>query len=113
MKKQEKKDENYLEKIPAFVPGLTWTKDEENLVTIHMENRGIMNRIAQKLLGKPKVSQIHLDELGSYAWLLVDGKRSILDMGPLVEEQFGDKAQPLYERLAQFFKMLEQYGWIQ
>lgn len=112
MKKQDKKDENYLEKIPTFAPGLNWTKDDGNLVTIHMENRGIMNRLAQKLLGKPKVSQIHLDELGSFVWLLVDEERSLLDMGPFVEEQFGEKAQPVYERLAEFFKMLEQYGWI-
>ena len=108
----DKKAENYLKKIPIFTPDLIWTKDDGGLVTIYMENRGIMNRLAQKLLGKPKISQIHLDELGSFVWLLVDGKRSLMDMGPLVQEQFGDSSQPVYERLAEFFRMLEKYGWI-
>ena len=111
MKKQQQK-ENLLEKIPSRKEGINWSKDQNNLVTIEMENKGIANRIAQKLLKKPKISYIHLEEFGSFIWQLIDGKRDILSIGKEVREHFGDKAEPLYERLAQYILTLESNGFI-
>ena len=104
--------ENYLEKIPVHPEILQWTKDEQGIVTLDVENKGIANRIAQKLLKKPKISHIHLDEMGSFVWPLIDGKRTIIQIGDYVKEHFGEKAEPLYERLAQYFKILEDNGFI-
>ncbi len=104
--------ENYLEKQPVRQEHIQWSVDEQGLVTLDIENKGIVNRIAQKLIRKPKVSHIHLDEMGSFIWPLIDGKKSILDIGTPVQEHFGDKALPLYERLAQFFRILENNGFI-
>ena len=78
-----------------------------------MENKGIANRIMQKLIKKPKTSYIHLDEMGSFIWPLMDGERDILEIGKFVEEHFGEKANPLYERLSQYFKTLEKYNFIE
>ena len=111
MKKQQQK-ENSLEKIPSRKEGINWSKDQNNLVTIEMENKGVANRIAQKLLKKPKISYIHLEEFGSFIWQLTDGKRDILSIGKEVREHFGDKAEPLYERLAQYILTLESNGFI-
>ena len=36
----------------------------------------------------------------------------ILKLGELVEEHFGEKAEPLYPRLAKFFQILESYGFV-
>ena len=72
-----------------------------------------MNRIAQKLFRKPKVSHIHLDEMGSFVWPILDGEKNIIELGKLVEERFGDKASPLYERLAKYFQILDSYGFIE
>ncbi len=105
-------ENNYLEKIPFHKQTLVWKKDENNIVTLEIENRGLANRIAQKFLKKPKTSFIHLDEFGSFVWLQIDGKRDIIAIGELVREHFGQKAEPLYERLAQYFKTLESYGFI-
>ena len=79
---------------------------------MEIENKGIFNKIAQKVFKKPKISYIHLDEFGSFIWLLIDGQMCITDIGVLVEEHFGEKAYPLYERLAKFFQILESYGFI-
>lgn len=112
-KKQSKTRENYLEKKPVKKQGLAWNKDESGDITLEVENKGIMNRIAQKLIKKPKVSYIHLDETGACVWTLIDGEKSIYEIGEEVHKHFCDKAEPLYERLAQYFKILENYGFIE
>lgn len=104
---KKKNSENYLEKRPLHPVDIKWSADENGIVTLDMENKGLANRLAQKLLKKPKVSHIHLDEVGSFVWPLIDGDRTIIDIGVLVKEYFGDKAEPLYERLARFFQVLE------
>jgi hypothetical protein len=103
--------ENFLDKIPVRKEGIEWSTDDQGKVTLQMENKGIANRIAQKLLKKPKVSYIHLDENGSFIWPLLDGEKTVYEIGQLVEEHFGEKAHPLYERLSQYIKTLEKYGF--
>ena len=78
MKKNNKVKENYLEKIPLKNPEINWTTDDNGIVTLEVENKGIANTIAQKLLKKPKISYIHLDENGSFIWPLIDGEVSLL-----------------------------------
>ena len=77
------------------------------------ENTGFFNRVAQKLFKKPKISYVHLDENGSFLWPLLDGDKTITELGVLVRECFGEKAEPLYERLAKYFKILESYNFIE
>lgn len=104
--------ENYLEKVPLRNPNIGWTTDDVGIVTLEIENKGFANRLAQKLLKKPKITYIHLDENGSFVWPLIDGEASILDLGKAVDEHFGEAAHPLYERLAKFFQILDGYGFI-
>ena len=112
MKKKNIISENYLEKIPTHKEGIGWKIDADSRVTLEIENKGFMNRLAQKIFKKPKISYIHLDELGSYVWPLIAGNKSISEIGKLVDEHFGEKAHPLYERLAKFFQILESYNFI-
>lgn len=112
MKNKKQPDENFLERCPVYPEGMKWMTDENGIVTIDIENKGAMNRIMQKLIKKPKVSHIHLDEIGSFLWLLVDGEKKLADMGEPLEERFGDEAKPTFERLSTFFKLLEQYRFI-
>ena len=112
-KKKNVISQNYLEKIPARPERIKWLTDEKGIVTLDIENTGFFNRVAQKLLKKPKVSHVHLDEMGSFVWPLLDGEKNIIDLGKLVEAQFGEKANPLYERLAKYFQILDSYSFIE
>lgn len=112
-KKKNVISQNYLEKIPARPEHIKWSTDEKGIVTLDVENTGIFNRVAQKLLKKPKVSHIHLDEMGSFVWPLLDGEKNIIELGRLVEAEFGEKANPLYERLAKYFQILDSYQFIE
>lgn len=112
MGKKKKESENYLERIPLRPEGLEWTTDESGIVTLHIKNTGVFNRMAQKFLKKPKVSFVHLDEMGSFVWPLLCEEKNILALGEEVKVQFGDKAEPLYERLAKYFQILDSYHFI-
>ncbi len=113
MKSKLNQEENYLERCPVRPAGIAWSTDENGIVTLDIENKGIMNRIAQKLLKKPKVSHIHLDEIGSFVWPLIDGETTIAQMGEPMEAHFGDRAKPTYERLAKFFQILDSYHFVE
>lgn len=113
MKKKNKQSENYLERIPVRPERIKWSVDEEGLVTLDIENTGLFNRIAQKLFKKPKVSHVHLDKMGSFIWPLLDGEKDITALGVPVKEHFGEEAEPLYERLAKYFQILESYSFVE
>lgn len=112
MNKQNIKKQNFLEYIPKPATDLKY-EITDGKVTLFRENTGLFNFLAQKLLKKPRVSQIHLDEMGNFIWPLMDGERDILAISSIVKERFGDKAEPLYERLAQYFKTLREYGFVE
>ena len=113
IKKEKAGSENYLEQKPKRPEGIPWSTDEKGIVTLDIENTGVFNRIAQKLLHKPKVTHIHLDEIGSFVWPLLDGEKDIIALGKEVEEKFGEKANPLYERLAKYFQILDSYHFVE
>ncbi|MBO7208604.1 MAG: PqqD family protein [Clostridia bacterium] len=106
-----KNNDNYLEKVPKKAQHISWSVKDDK-VTLEIENKGVFNRIAQVLFKKPKISYVHLDEMGSFLWPLIDGEKNLIDLGKYVEIQFGDKAQPLYPRLAKYFQILDSYKFI-
>lgn len=105
--------ENYLERKPARPEGISWSADENGIITLDIENTGAFNRIAQKFFKKPKVTHIHLDEIGSFVWPLLDGEKNIIELGKEVEKHFSEKANPLYERLAKYFQILDSYHFVE
>lgn len=51
--------------------------------------------------------------MGNFVWPLIDGTRTVYEIAQLVKEEFGEKAEPLYERLVQYIQNLENYGFIE
>lgn len=104
---------NYLEGIPFRNPDIEWKEVDGGKVTLEIRNTGLFNRFAQKFFKRPKISYVHLDEMGSFVWPLIDGDKNLIELGEYVKEHFGEKAEPLYERLAKYFQILESYNFIQ
>lgn len=103
---------NYLEFIPVHAKNLKYDVTDGK-VTIYQENTGLFNRIAQIIWKKPKVSQIHLDEMGNFIWPHINGENSIMDIAALIKEKYGDKAEPLYNRVVQYFRTLVSCGFVE
>ena len=112
MAKKAKKDENYLDYIPAVSTKNSWDADAEGNVTIHLVHRGFYAWIAQNDFHRPRVSHIDLDEMGSFIFPLIDGERTVGQIAQLVRERFGADAEPLYERLAKYMQILRNNGFI-
>ena len=108
---RNKQAENYLDLKPQKSDKISWSQ-QDGKVTLEIENKGFWNRVFQKLLKKPKISYIHLDELGSFVWPLIDGEKTVLEIGKAVEAEFGEKANPLYERLIKYFEILKSYHFV-
>ena len=104
--------ENYLDKCPCHSRKLNWSSDDKGIVTLSIENKGFFNKFAQTFFKKPKTSYIHLDEMGSFVWPLIDGEKTIADIAECVKENFGEKAEPVYERIAKYFQILNSYSFV-
>ncbi len=105
-----KSKENYLDKIPVI--NKKWELIENNLVEVTVENRGFFNVIAQKIFKRPRYSFIKLDEYGSFVWQQIDGKKSIYEIGKLLENEHKEAGNQLYERLSKFMNILKSNDYI-
>lgn len=60
----------------------------------------------------PGTSYIELDNFGSLVWKQIDGKKTIYQIGQAVHEEFGEKAEPLYERLSKYITTLQENRFV-
>lgn len=96
------KDLNYLEVRP--IRNYNETVDENNLVTVLIPK--FKNRFAVKFVlpyMQHKFFKVKLDEFGSAAWLLIDSDRNVSEIASELVKKFGEKIQPVEERLTRFF----------
>lgn len=107
----KEKGKNYLDFIPVIDPRNTWD-EKDGKVTIHMVHRGVYATIAQKVFHKPRVSHIDLDEYGSFLWLQFDGDKTVGELAEAMKAQFGQKAEPLYDRLVHYMQVLRNNHFI-
>ncbi|MBS7218707.1 MAG: PqqD family protein [Oscillospiraceae bacterium] len=107
-----KKKENYLDFVPVINGQNTWDQGEDGVVTIHMVNRGFYNTLAQKLFHTPRVSHIKLDEYGSFLWMRIDGIKTVGQLALELKEAYGEKAEPLYDRLVKYMQILHNNRFI-
>lgn len=123
MKTKSKEQKNYLDFIPVqnveseYDDSVSISENDGDTkeyreIMLCVENKGFFNRIAQKCFKKPRITKVHLDKMGNFIWPLIDGEKSIYDIASYVKEEFGDEAEPLYERLTQYMKTLESYGFV-
>lgn len=102
----KKQQPNYLDFIPSYREGLRWNVNEEGIVVLEIDNKGIYNRIAQKVFRKPKVSYISLDSYGTYVWQQIDGSRTVYEIAHAVEEHFEEAKDSHVERIVKYFRIL-------
>ncbi|MBE5852111.1 MAG: PqqD family protein [Lachnospiraceae bacterium] len=107
-----KKTENFLDYVPKRNSLFGWDKNDKGNVEIIIYNKGLFNRIAQLVFRKPKKSRIELEDMGTFIWETMDGEMTVYEIGQRVKEQFGEKAEPLYERLSTYIKILHENKFV-
>ena len=111
-KEKEERTINLLDLIP--VRKIEWEKREEGLVEL------LKPKFKHPFLKKhllPHIKRPHyrikLDSVGSFIWDLCDGNRSVKEIAKSLKAEFGDKVEPLYDRLALFLHSLEKNRFIE
>lgn len=106
------KRKNYLDFVPVLNAQNSWD-EKDGIVTVHMVHKGIHHVIAQKLFRSPRVSHIALDTFGSFVWKKIDGVRTVGDIADEMKAHFGDQAEPVYNRLVHYMKILQNNRFVQ
>jgi len=55
-----------------------------------------------------KPHQIDLDEIGSFIWLLCDGKKNVCEITKIASDHFLEKIEPAKERVELFIKQMHK-----
>ena len=111
-KRSPRQPANYLDYTPRIDPTIPSTTDHEGIVHVTVARRGVVHRVAQRIWKVPATTTITLDALGSFVWLHIDGTRTIEEIAHAVEKHFGESANPLYERLTQYIRVLERNSFV-
>jgi hypothetical protein len=70
--------------------------------------RGVMDRFFHRM----SASRIRLDAAGGFAWVLFDGDRTVAEVGKLMRAEFGDRVEPVEERLGHLVWVMRKEGFL-
>lgn len=102
---------NYLELTP--IRNYDHVLEESGLVSVFVPKFDIkwidtiMSRIVKSRFFKAK-----LDEFGTETWLEMDGNKSVQLISEHLSQKFGEKINPVDERLTKFLTELYKYNFI-
>ena len=82
---------------------LNYKIDDNGIVTVLEKQDHKIQKFFRKLKFKiPLYKEITLDEISSEVFTQIDGIKTVKEIGESLEVKFGDKVNPLYERLLVF-----------
>lgn len=82
---------------------LQYEVNDNGIVTIFEKQDHKIQKFFRKLRFKiPLYKKIDFDEISSEVFLLIDGKRTVREIGENLKLKYGDEVNPLYERLLVF-----------
>lgn len=99
------KHKNYLDYIPVKNPDIEYETGENGIITLYVEWKGFYHRIAQKFFRRPRVSDIKMDDYGSFVWLAIDDKKDVHQLSKELDDKFPDMEKSL-SRLIKFLEIL-------
>ena len=102
---------NLLDVIPERTRAF---RDEDNgtvTVLIPRFGDGRVGSVLEKFFRSSPIT-LHLDEMGTAVWRLCDGQRSVYEIGDCLKAKFGDRIDPIYERLGAFLHQMRRVGII-
>ena len=106
-----KKETNFFEYVP--VRNIEWAQDDDGKVYLIRERS--KNKVIKKLidwLNRSQFFYLHLDELGTAAWLAIDGRRTVREICEAMNEQLDENLEQAEQRLAYFMGMLKKNNFI-
>lgn len=82
---------------------INYKVDDNGIVTVLEKQDHKIQKFFRKLRFKiPLYKEITFDEISSEVFTQIDGIKTVKEIGEYLEAKFGDKVNPLYERLLTF-----------
>ena len=102
---KDKNQQNYLDFVPIKNPDIEYQTGDNGKVTVFIEWKGFYHRIAQKFFHRPRVSDIQLDDYGSFVWLAIDDNKDVHQLSKELDARFPNMEKSL-SRLIKFLEIL-------
>ena len=110
-RRNELEDVNLLEVTP--VRTADWIERGERVVVIRPQpERPGLRGLVDRLLFLLSARRIRLDAVGSFAWLHLDGERSVGQVAELLRKEFGERVEPAEERLGHLVRVFRREGLV-
>ena len=102
---------NYLELTP--VRNYDHVVEDTGLISVLVPKFDIkwLDKLMSKII-KSRFFKAKLDEFGTETWLEMDGTKSVQSVSEHLQKKFGDKINPVEERLTKFLSELYKYNFI-
>jgi len=110
-KKKELFDINYLELTPGRLYDHVIEENGKVSVLIPRFTNKLLIKTLSPMLKSPFV-KTKFDEFGSQVWLEIDGKKKVLDISTSLKLKFGERIEPVEERLTRFLTQLYNYKFV-
>jgi hypothetical protein len=110
-KKKNTSSINYLELTPKRVYGYEVESSGKVSVLVPKFKNKIMVDLLMRRLKSPFI-KAKLDEFGSLTWIEMDGTKKVNEISQSLTSKFGEKVQPVDERLTKFLTQLYKYNFI-
>ena len=105
MPMKKKEGRNYLDYVPVKNPEIEYETRDDGIVILYVEWKGFYHRIAQRFFRKPRVSDITMDEYGSFVWKSIDGVKDVHALSKELDGRFPGMEKSL-SRLIKFLEIL-------
>lgn len=102
---KKKSQQNYLDYIPVKNREIESHINENGKAVVLIEWKGFYHKIAQKFFRRPRVSDITLDDYGTFVWTAIDGVKDVHQISKEMEEQF-PKMEKALSRLIKFLEIM-------
>lgn len=103
-----KNNEEVLNLVFKKSENVEYEVSSDGIVTILEKQDHKVQNFFRKLKFKiPMYKKMELDEYGSFIFLQIDGKKNVEELGIKLQEKYGEKSHPLYERLLLFLNHID------
>jgi len=109
--RKRNREYNYLELTP--IQNKEYNLNEDGNVDILIPR--FKSKFARKYLvpkNKEPYFRANLDEFGSATWILINGERKVQEIGEELRKRFGEKIEPVFDRLTEFLTNLYNNNFI-
>ena len=86
--------------------------EDQAVLLVPRFRKGPLAKWLQPRLKKPHI-RVKLDDVGSFVWKRLDGKKAFAEILSEMKIEFGDRIEPAEDRLTQFFRILHKDKFVE